>query len=144
MNKEIKEFMKKESDFYLRELQRKTFYGTINPIELKEAENILEVVLPNSYKEFILTYGSGMCGQVEVIGLGNTSFVNETLKFRNFYEDKYVDFIVIGFDDYGNYIILNVHTELILLPDHNFGGVYTLANNFEEYLLKAINGNLNI
>lgn len=156
MHKEIELFMKEESEFYLQEFQKKIFYGPISFEKLKEAENNLGLNLPKNYKDFLLNYGCGLCGQVEVFGLGDlnemkkhyylpkSSFVEETLEFREYYGGEYTDFIVIGQDGCGNYILLNVNNELVISPDHNFGGVYTLANNFEEYLLKSIQGKLEI
>lgn len=132
------------------EMYPEAFGGPTSVNDILQAENELNVILPEDFKQFIRTYGSGAVGEIIVLGLkeaelvSTPSFVTESLRFRNELPDGYSKFVTVGIDGAGNPIGYNYPNIEIIKFDFDFGGEIKIADNFEEYLDKAIRGSLNI
>ncbi len=135
----------------LRSQIPETFGRPATDNEIINAENTLGVKLPNEYKVFLREFGSGCVGRAIILGLseaefvGTPSFVDTTLEYRQvFCEDipEYKDIVVIGVDGSGNPIGYLPDSPTIFVHDHDFGGRYDLATDFNDYVDKALNGTL--
>lgn len=92
--------------------------GPVSPQRVKEAEDRLDVMFPNEYRDFLLTYGSLLYRGMEIFGLtpcgqkdGGSVFIDvvaETLRMRQHGElaenEKYV---VVSTDGLGTYFLLD-------------------------------------
>ena len=59
----------------------------ISTEHIKQAEKELHVLLPGQYVNFLICYGHGGIGGIEIIGIGKTGrllFVEETQKYRKY------------------------------------------------------------
>lgn len=145
MRKEILNAIDEEFEMY-----PEAFGGPSNIEEINQAEDELKVKLPEDFKEFLLRYGSGAIGEAIILGLkearfvATPSFVEKSLLFRKVLPKGYENFTVIGIDGAGNPIGFNSPKTEIITFDFDFGGTVVLADNFEEYLDKAIRKELNI
>ncbi|MEH7356859.1 SMI1/KNR4 family protein [Neobacillus drentensis] len=132
------------------EMCAEAFGGPVEEEEISEAEDTLQIKLPQDYKMFLLKYGSGAVGEVIVLGLkeaefvATPSFVEQSLKFRDNLPEGYEKFNVIGIDGAGNPIGFNLPNTEIIRFYIDLGEQEVIANSFEEYLEKALKEEINI
>lgn len=101
---------------------------------LKEAEERLNIKLPLQYKDFLVCFGHGGIGGLEVLGVGNNNkliFVESTLKFRKY--GLPVNLITIENCDEWLYCI-NGNDSRIVMWSNDCKEVNTVYNDFNEYL----------
>ncbi|OJU08947.1 MAG: hypothetical protein BGN88_07660 [Clostridiales bacterium 43-6] len=114
-------------------------YAKVTDSMLSEAETRLNLKLPSTYKWFLMNYGQGGIGGIEVLGIGKNGkmvFVDETIKYRSYGLPQ--DVILIENCDEWVYCIqsMNGKVEMWSPGDKICTGVY---DNFETYLLDRIN-----
>ncbi|MDR9795267.1 SMI1/KNR4 family protein [Aeribacillus pallidus] len=132
------------------EMCPEAFGGPVKDDEIKQAENELQVTLPNDYKMFILKYGAGAVGEAIILGLreaeyvATPSFVEQSLKHRESLPDGYEKFVVIGIDGSGNPIGFNFPGKEIIRFHYDTGDKEVIAKSFEEYLEKSLKKEINI
>lgn len=145
MNEEILNIIKEEFD-----IVPESFGGKVSREEIDKSTQLLGIELPEDYIEFVCRFGCGVVGTTVILGLGKpqfvstSSFVEETIRFRNELPGKYKNFVVIGVDGAGNPIGFNLPSKEIVLFDHNLGEEICLAVSFAEYLRKACYNGLNV
>jgi len=116
--------------------EEKDFYGRANEEDVEYIETILDIKFPESYKWFILNYGSGgICG-VEVIGLekkNDSSVVKVTERYRSLGLDS--ECIVI--EDLGEFILcIDTSDEDKIIRWDRVNRIKEYRyNNFYEYLI---------
>lgn len=62
-------------------------YAEVTDSMLTKAEARLGLKLPNAYRWFLINFGQGGIGGIEVLGIGKNgkmNFVEETLKYRSY------------------------------------------------------------
>lgn len=121
--------------------------------EIINAERKLGTKLPEEYKVFLREFGAGGVGGAIILGLSEAeflytpSFVDISLQFRKQFRDdipEYGNLVVIGIDGSGNPIGYLPNNTTIFVNDHDFGGRYDVANDFCDYIDKALSGTLDI
>lgn len=112
------------------------FYGKISEDVIKYVEKKLSIIFPESYKCFILNYGSGgICG-VEILGVENkddSSVIHTTERYRRLGLDS--GCVVI--EDLGEFIMCidtNDEDKIIRWDRVNRNKEYRY-DNFYEYLI---------
>lgn len=145
MNKKV--FRKIEEEF---NVCPEAFGGPVPLEEIAQAEEILQVRLPEDYRFFLLKYGSGAIGEAIILGLkeaefvATPSFVKQSLHFRHILPEGYKKFIAIEVDGAGNPVGFNSPDPEIIAFDFDFGGKEGIAASFEAYVEKALSNELNI
>lgn len=120
--------------------------------EILVAEASLGVMLPDDYRDFVRCYGGAVVRSVSVLGLRRcefcddeqSTFPEQTARFRLELPDEYSEMVVISVDDAGNPIGFLNGKPPIFVFDFNFGGRYDLARSFSEYVRLALSGELDI
>lgn len=148
--------MRKEQIEAVRELRNQVpeaFGRPATEEEIINAEGKVGIKLPNEYKVFLKEFGSGAVGKAIILGLSEaefvatSSFANISLEIRKEffkYMPEYGDIVVIGIDGSGNPVGYLPDSPTIFVYDHDFGGRYDLANDFSDYVDKALNGTLEV
>lgn len=126
------------------------FGGPVSIQEVEQAEKELQMKLPESFKQFLQSYGSGGVGEVIVLGLREAewvsmpSFVEQSLRFRTILPKGYENFVVIGIDGAGNPVGFSDSDGGIISFDFDFGGDKWVASSLEEYIEKVLKGEIGI
>ncbi|WP_113928089.1 SMI1/KNR4 family protein [Bacillus sp. P14.5] len=120
------------------------FTGGIDESQIESIQNDLRVDLPESYKWFLSTYGSGGLFGVDILGVAKSNrapVVVTTIRHRDLGMDK--DLVVI--EDFGEYAYcLNISemekNECPVIAWNNPGGLddYNTAKNFYEFLSQRL------
>lgn len=132
------------------EMCPEAFGGPVKDNEVKQAENELQVTLPDDYKMFILKYGAGAVGETIILGLreaeyvATPSFVKQSLLHRENLPYGYEKFVVIGIDGAGNPVGFNFPNKEIIRFHYDKGEKEVIANSFEEFLEKSLKEEINI
>lgn len=108
-------------------------YATVNSDMLLKAETELNLKIPESYKEFLLIYGHGGIGGVEILGIGKSG--------RNIFKETTLEYRKFGLPV--NYIVIENCDEWIYCIDSNNGKILSWTqnticnefNSFDDYLL---------
>ncbi len=90
---------------------------------IQQAEKHLHVLLPKQYVDFLICYGHGGIGGIEIIGIGKTGkllFVEETKKYRKY-----------GLPE--NYLVTENCDEWLYCIDCNTGKIVSWSNSNIEY-----------
>ncbi len=90
---------------------------------IQQAEKQLHVLLPKQYVDFLVCYGHGGIGGIEIIGIGKTGkllFVEETKKYRKY-----------GLPE--NYLVTESCDEWLYCIDCNTGKIVSWSNSNIEY-----------
>ncbi len=121
--------------------------NSIHESEIQNAEKILGASFNEDYRKFIKKYGGAILGAHPIYGLKHASpmdrhlwsVVDVTEKYRkdNWYGIE--DWYIISTDHSDNPIGINKHGE-VYISDHDFGVVDKIAESFEEYILKCLDG----
>ncbi len=133
-------------------IEEADFFGKIDNSTIEKCENHLGVLLPLSYKEFILKYGSGDILGIEIYGLVGNIIENEkgipstvwiTMNSR---DDQHIKlpkkYIIIGVTGYGPYYVIDT-SEL----NNNEAPVYIwdigdnrkkIADSFGQFIYEEI------
>jgi SMI1 / KNR4 family. len=115
--------------------------------KIAEAEERLGAKFPGSYRDFLKEFGSGGAGKAIILGLSEAGFVytpsiiEVSSRFRKELPE-YDRMVVIGMDGSGNPVGFLPNNPCIFTHDHDFGGRYDLATDFDDYLEKALSGRL--
>lgn len=129
------------SEFYKSNpiaIGKKATASDVNLIESK-----LKLKLDEDYIDFITSFGGGLIGSSEIYSMSNSSMMdediielNETYKNDNFWEG--IDnWIIIGSDHSGNPIGIDLDGKIVS-NDHDFGGIYVIAESFSDYLITLL------
>ena len=106
-------------DMIKRYGEENDFYGKISEDDIKLVEKSLGIIFPESYKWFILNYGSGgICG-VEILGIENkedSSVIHVTERYRK-----------LGLEN--GCIVIEDLGEFIICIDTNDGDKNTINKN---------------
>jgi len=127
------------------------FLGVRGEDLILEAESMLELKFPPTYKKFLKTFGAGSIAGQEFYGVINNEIIGSTVPdgiwFTLSTRDEYGlpdDLIVIGSLDDGTYIVLNAHKdhseiEAEVMEWHPESQEETIiADDFGTYLLEKI------
>lgn len=133
------------------------FVGVRGDDLILEAESILELKFPPTYKRFLKTLGAGNIAGQEFYGVINNDLIDSTVPdgvwFTLSTREEYGlpdDMIVIGSIDDGTYIVLNAHKdnselEADVLEWHpETEEEYLIADDFGTYLLEKITTSLEL
>ena len=94
-------------DMIKRYGEENDFYGKISEDDIKLVEKSLGIIFPESYKWFILNYGSGgICG-VEILGIENkedSSVIHVTERYRKLGLEN----VCIVIEDLGEFIMKKI------------------------------------
>ncbi len=109
--------------------------------EVDRACEAVGVPFPQEYRDFLLRFGGAMVGPypiyglrpVEVMGVNTWSVVEMTKHYRADGWPGAEEWVIISTDHGGNPIGMDAKG-LIWTFDHDFGGLYFEADNFEEYV----------
>lgn len=120
------------------------FTGGVFQSDIKEIESKLQVKLPESYKWFLLNYGSGGVFGVDILGYGKSSIpavVSDTERFRKLgLPNEYV--VIENYDEF--VYCLDTTSKLsnnecpIICWDIIAGFNGERADNFYEFLLERL------
>lgn len=120
------------------------FNGNVEESLIKEIEVKLGVILPESYKWYIINYGGGGIG-FDIIGVtrtGNLLVVNSTEKYREY---GLPDGLVV-IQDIGEWVYCldtnrfdGEECPVVTWSMHDKDGIINRDNNFYEYLLDSLN-----
>lgn len=117
--------------------------------KIKNSEKVLDVRLPDDYKEFIHKYGGAIINGHEIFGLSkaawmseNYNYMSQSKRFRNELPNKFSQMVVFSIDGAGNPVGFLPGKSSIFVFDHNFGGRYDMAKSFEEYIEKILEGKM--
>jgi hypothetical protein len=132
------------TNFINENMESDDFTGGVEESQITVVQDKLGVELPESYKWFLTTYGSGGSFGVDILGVAKlniASVVNETESYRNLGMDK--DLVVI--EDIGEYAYC-LHTskmendECPVIAWNISGGLdnYNTAKNFYEFLSQRL------
>lgn len=145
MSEELLEKLKE-----MKEMIPEAFGKKASEQEIIEAEKQLGGRLPEEYRDFLKEIGGGGVGGAIIMGLSSALFVptqsivTASIQFRRKFLE-YKDLIVIGIDGSGNFIGFSLGTDkTIFTHDHNFGGYLKIADNFNDYVERALNRELDI
>jgi len=127
------------------------FGGPRDSEKVKEAEKNLGVVFADSYKKFLIKYGSATLGGHNIYGLvylsgmgeSTPDIVSNTKFYKEFQKWPGIkDWYVISDDGSGNPIGVDP-AGVVWLSDHDSGfEKLKLADNFEEFLVKLLDDTL--
>lgn len=113
-------------------------HATVTEDIIHTAENELGVKLPEQYKEFIINYGHGGIGGMEILGMGLTGrliFVDTTVDYRK--DELPENLVVIEIVD--EYLTcLDCNTEKVVSWDYT-GYIKEDYDSFDDYLLDQMN-----
>jgi hypothetical protein len=109
-----------------------SYNGAVNEKEVDEILNQFSVTNEN-YRKWLIHTGGGPIGSDWYDGINELKQSQEKLKG----EPWSISGFVIGWDGAGNPIVLS-QSGVILTQDHNFGGVYEMASNFNELLANHV------
>lgn len=120
------------------------FVGNTEEYLIKEIEIKLGIILPESYKWYVKTYGCGGIG-FDIIGVGkgnNLSVVNSTEKYRKYGLAK--GLVVV--EDVGEWVycldtdrIKDSECPVVTWSIHDKDGAIERNDTFYEYLLDSLN-----
>lgn len=116
------------------------FTGGVNESQIQIVQNKLGVELPESYKWFLITYGSGGIFGVDILGIGKSNkarVVEYTKSYRGLGLNK--DLVVIENADEFVYCLATKkmeNNECPVIVWNRHGGLddYNTAKNFYEFL----------
>lgn len=134
---------KKLDDFFSKNPIAK---GGLHKLEnIEHIEKSLKLKLNKSYQEFILKYGGSIVKSIEVYGIFNSELMDEVdiIELNRSFKEGSKDinnWFIIGSDYCGNPIGINEKGE-VLCNDFDMGGVYIIANSFENYLDECLSEN---
>lgn len=109
----------------------------VSTVQISEAAHTLGLHIPSQYADFLLKFGHGGIGGVEIIGIGKTGkllFVSETLKYRKYGLPE--TFIVVENCDEWVYCINASDGSVVSWSNGIVTVVYT---DFSTYLLDRFN-----
>lgn len=114
-------------------------YAKVTDSMLTEAETRLSLKLPTAYRWFLINFGQGGIGGIEVLGIGKNGkmvFVDETIKYRSYGLPK--DVILVENCDEWVYCIQSQNGKVGMWApgDTRCKESY---ESFESYLLDRIN-----
>ena len=109
--------------------------------EIDDASSELGVPFSSDYREFLLKFGAAMVGAypifglrpVEAMGDDSWSVVAMTKRFRDDKVPLADGWVIVSIDHAGNPVGMD-RDGSIWIHDHDFGGVTSLAKDFEEYV----------
>lgn len=110
--------------------------------EIDVAGELLGVVIPSDYRDFVRRYGSAIVGPLPIFGLrpleamgDRWSVVDVNTRYRSQEWRGVEEWLIISADHSGNPIGIN-RDGSVQVSDHDYGSIETLAGGFEEFLLK--------
>ncbi|MBQ6638824.1 MAG: SMI1/KNR4 family protein [Lachnospiraceae bacterium] len=113
-------------------------YSLVSDEMLLNAEEILNVKLPEQYKDYIKMFGHGGIASLEIMGVGLTGkmlFLESTLEYRG--EGLPENLVVIeNVDDY--LTCIDCKTEKVVSWDFS-GYIKEEYKSFDEYLMDQMN-----
>ena len=114
-------------------------YADVTSEMLDEAECRLGVTLPEEYRYFLMNYGHGGIGGIEVLGVGKNGklfFENYTLEYRSFGMPE--ELVIVENCDEWLYCINTRNNRIVewSLGDAEYCDAY---GSFEEYLQDQVN-----
>jgi SMI1 / KNR4 family (SUKH-1) len=93
--------------------------------------------IPEEYRKYLADFGGGVVGSEWVDGIVQLPCSHR--KFRSEFGLpqgwSMPDVFVIGWDGAGNPFGIHGPTGKLLVEDHQFGGVYEMAESFEAFLI---------
>ncbi|MBI5759593.1 MAG: SMI1/KNR4 family protein [Planctomycetales bacterium] len=96
--------------------------------------------VPTEFRLFLSEFGGGAVGSEWVDGI--EELFESHRKFRKEFGPPrgwtMTNVFVIGWDGVGNPFGIHQPSGKILVEDHNFGGIHTMAESFEEFLIEGI------
>ena len=111
--------------------------------DVKLIKDKLKLELDEDYIDFITSFGGGVLGSYEIYSisnseiLGDESIIDLNYNFKKDDWDGMRDWFIFGSDGSGNPIGIDT-TGKIMSDDHDFSGIYTVADSFQEYLKNII------
>lgn len=119
-----------------------TLPGPVSDKEIHIAEGQLGIVLPADYREFVQKYGGAVVGGLSIVGLKDAewldqsppSFVELTLKMREWTTSHTTSMVIFAVDSSGNPVGFLPPDQRIFVLDHDFGGKIELARDFEHFI----------
>jgi hypothetical protein len=117
--------------------------STPDPSLITEAEQQLGMTFHPDYAEFLRRYGAAIVGSLPIFGVENAivlegpqeSVVEATKSFREHKWPGANVWYVISMDLAGNPIGIE-EDGTVYISDHDAGGIYEHARNFEDFLLR--------
>lgn len=132
------------------------FCGMVSEQQIFAAEQRLEVCFPEDYRSFLMQYGAGSFGGIEIYGIvpelerkavPNGIWLTEDLREK---DDMPKNYVAIAFDGFGNYYCIEtkkkqIEEATVVLftcnPEElteNEGRASVVADSFEGFLLTAM------
>lgn len=124
---------------YVRTLPSDLLEPSATDDQLVEFESKFERI-PEVYRWFLLNYGGGVFGTYTLDGIHQLFRSHEKFQ-REAQSDlgwTMRDVFVIAWDASGNPVAIENRSGRVVVEDHDFGGIHTLASNFEQFLRRLI------
>lgn len=111
--------------------------------DIKFIENTLNLKLDEDYIDFISSFGGGVLGNKEIYSIKNSEIIGDeniieiNERYKNDDWEGIEKWLIIGTDHSGNPIGIDTNGKIVS-NDHDFGGIFTVAESFEDYLRKIL------
>jgi hypothetical protein len=113
--------------------------------EVNELVALLGRPLPSDYREFLLRHGAALVGQYPIYGVSHMPGMGASRKRADDVKEEfrrggwpYADeWLMVSADGCGNPIGI-ADDGRVLVWDHDFGGIYELGSNFEDFLCREL------
>lgn len=143
MNKKIIDFISETKSKYEGACSE-----AMNKAEISALEKEIGT-FPNDFKQFLQITGGGIINGIEIFGGNIADFsaygetiVDVTVRKREDVTKEYQKMIIFSLDGSGNPVGFLPNKSEIFTIDHDYGGWYHIATNFEEYINKVVEGTL--
>lgn len=95
--------------------------------------------IPLEFRWFLANCGGGVCGSERIDGIAELPETHH--KFRTESQPggwTMRDAFIIGWDACGNPFGIERETGRVLVEDHNFGGVQSISESFQNFLVHSL------
>lgn len=136
---------KEELTHFIQEnMESDDFTGGVDEKQIEYVQNTLEVQLPESYKWFLINYGSGGLFGVDILGVAKSNIASVVIETKN-YRDLGMSNNLVVIEDIGEYAYCldasNMeNNECPVIAWNRQGGLddFNTAKNFYEFLSQRL------